>query len=158
MPDTVEDPNGTQILFERNAGEINISPSVSPDGRYLAFYSEKDLFSIDLYLAHAISGKIIRRLSSIVHDNEIDALNFIESAGTHGRPIAALFAFIGFSKGKSKLIIVDVFDGKLIQEFTIPKVPSFNYPAWSPDGKNIVVSGLVNGINDLYQYDLTSKK
>jgi len=82
MPDTVEDPNGTQILFERNAGEINISPSVSPDGRYLAFYSEKDLFSIDLYLAHAISGKIIRRLSSIVHDNEIDALNFIESAGT----------------------------------------------------------------------------
>jgi Tol biopolymer transport system component len=69
-----------------------------------------------------------------------------------------MFAFIGFSKGKSKLIIVDVFDGKLIQEFTIPKVPSFNYPAWSPDGKNIVVSGLVNGINDLYQYDLTSKK
>ena len=127
MPDTVEDPNGTRILFERNAGEINISPSVSPDGRYVAFYSEKDLFSIDLYLAHAISGKIIRRLSSIVHDNEIDALNFIESAGTWS-PDSRMFAFVGFSKGKSKLIIVDVFDGKLIQEFTIPGVPSFNYP------------------------------
>lgn len=69
-----------------------------------------------------------------------------------------MFAFVGFSKGKSKLIIVDVFDGKLVQEFSIPGVPSFNYPAWSPDGNSIVVSGLVNGINDLYQYDLTTKK
>lgn len=157
MPDSVEDPNGTRILFERNAGEINISPSVSPDGRYVAFYSEKDLFSIDLYLAHATSGKIIRRLSSIIHDNEIDALNFIESAGTWS-PDSRLFAFVGFSKGKSKLIIVDVFNDKVVQEFTIPGVPSFNYPAWSPDGSSIVVSGLVNGVNDLYLYNIESRR
>ncbi|BDX38956.1 peptidase S9 [Tenuifilaceae bacterium CYCD] len=156
MPDSVEDPSGTRILFERNAGELNISPAVSPDGRYVAFYSEKDLFSIDLYLAHATSGKIIRRLSSIVHDNEIDALNFLESAGTWS-PDSRQFAFIAFSKGKNKILIVDAFDDKLVNEFSIPGVPSFNYPAWSPDGENIVVSGLVNGINDLYMINIKTR-
>lgn len=153
MPDSIEDPAGSRILFERNAGEINISPAVSPDGRYVAFYSEKDLFSIDLFLAHATSGKIIHRLSSIVHDNEVDALNFIESAGTWS-PDSRQFAFIAFSKGRNKILIVDAFDDKLMNEITLPGVPSFNYPAWSPDGQNIVVSGLVNGVNDLYMVNI----
>lgn len=156
LPDSLEDPAGTRILFDRNAGNINISPSVSPDGRYVAFYSEKDLFSIDLYVAHAISGKIIRRLSKIVHDNEIDALNFIESAGTWS-PDSRYFAFVGVSKGKSKLIIVDVLANHLKEEFYLAGVPSFNYPTWSPDGKSIVVSGTVNGINDLYRVNLSTK-
>ena len=153
MKDSVDNPAGNQTIFEKNAGEINISPAVSPDGRYVAFYSEKDLFSIDLFLANAASGRIIRKLSSTVHDNEIDALNFIESAGTWS-PDSKQFAFVAFSKGKNKLLIVDVFDEKLVKEFLIPGVPSFNYPAWSPDGETIVVSGLVEGVNDLYSYNL----
>jgi len=153
MKDSVDSPAGNRTIFEKNAGQLNISPSVSPDGRYVAFYSEKDLFSIDLFLANAASGRIIRKLSSTVHDNEIDALNFIESAGTWS-PDSKQFAFIAFSKGKNKLLIVDVFDEKLVQEFLIPGVPSFNYPAWSPDGNTIVVSGLVEGVNDLYSYNL----
>ncbi|NOU19506.1 MAG: tolB protein precursor [Bacteroidales bacterium] len=153
MKDSVDTPAGNRTIFEKNAGEINISPSVSPDGRYVAFYSEKDLFSIDLFLANAASGRIIRKLSSTVHENEIDALNFIESAGTWS-PDSKQFAFVAFSKGKNKLLIVDVFNEKLVKEFLIPGVPAFNYPAWSPDGETIVVSGLVEGINDLYSYNL----
>ena len=157
MKDSVDSPAGNRTIFEKNAGQLNISPSVSPDGRYVAFYSEKDLFSIDLFLANAASGRIIRKLSSTVHDNEIDALNFIESAGTWS-PDSKQFAFVAFSKGKNKLLIVDVFNEKLVKEFLIPGVPAFNYPAWSPDGETIVVSGLVDGVNDLYSYNLVSHK
>ncbi len=157
MKDSVEEPSGKLTIFEKNAGQMNISPSISPDGRYLAFYSERDLFSIDLYMANAATGKIIRKLSSVVHENEIDALNFIESAGTWS-PDSRQFAFIGFSKGRNVLIIVDVLDGKLVKEFTIPGVPSFNYPAWSPTGESIVVSGLVEGKNDLFLYNLKNGK
>ena len=153
MKDSVDNPVGNKVIFEKNAGQLNISPAVSPDGRYVAFYSEKDLFSIDLFLANAASGRIIRKLSSKVHDNEIDALNFIESAGTWS-PDSKQFAFIAFSHGKNKLLIVDVFNDKIIKEFMIPGVPSFNYPAWSPNGESIVVSGLVDGVNDLYLYNL----
>ncbi|RPH34476.1 MAG: tolB protein precursor [Bacteroidales bacterium] len=148
-----ESPAGNRTIFEKNAGMINISPSVSPDGRYVAFFSEKDLFSIDLFMANAASGRIMRKLSSTVHENEIDALNFIESAGTWS-PDSKQFAFVAFSKGKNKILIADVFDEKLVKEFLIPGVPAFSYPSWSPDGETIVVSGLVEGVNDLYAYNI----
>lgn len=153
MKDSFDSPSGNRTIFEKNAGYLNISPAVSPNGRYVAFFSEKDLFSIDLFLANAASGRIMRKISSTVHENEIDALNFIESAGTWS-PDSKQFAFVAFSKGKNKILIADVFDEKLVKEFLIPGVPAFNYPTWSPDGQTIVVSGLVDGVNDLYSYNL----
>ncbi|MDP4221961.1 MAG: tolB protein precursor, partial [Bacteroidota bacterium] len=48
---------GKKIVTDKNAGEMNISPSISPDGKYIAFFSEKNIFTLDLYLADASSGK-----------------------------------------------------------------------------------------------------
>jgi len=151
MQDTVDSPSGKRIIDESNAGNINISPAISPDGKYIAFYSEKNLFSIDLFLADAATGRILQKISSTVHRNEIDALNFIESAGTWS-PDSKYFAFVAFGKGKNKLLVVDVERRRMSMEIEIRGVPSFNYPAWSSDGKSIVVSGLVDGQNDLFQY------
>ncbi len=155
MKDTVDRPLGKQIIHEGNAGETNISPAISPNGKYVAFYSEKNLFSIDLFLAEAETGEIIHKLSSTIHRNEIDALNFIESAGAWS-PDSKKFAFVAFSKGINKLLVADVERKRLVHEIEIPNVPSFNYPVWSPDGASIVVSGLVDGSNDLYQYFIES--
>lgn len=156
MKDTVDNPLGEMILHEKNAGRMNISPAISPNGEFVAFYSEKDLFSIDLFMADAQTGRIIQKISSTVHRNEIDALNFIESAGTWS-PDSRQFAFTAFGKGKNKLLVVDVSRKKMVQEIEIPGVPSFNYPAWSPNGEEIVVSGLVDGQNDLYLYNLKTR-
>lgn len=156
MKDTVDSPSGKSLINKDNAGHINISPAISPNGKYIAFYSEKDLFDIDLFLADTQTGKIVQKVSSVVHKNEIDALNFIESAGTWS-PDSKQFAFVAFSKGKNKLIVVDVDRRKLINEIEIPGVPAFNYPIWSPKGDGIVVSGLVDGHNDLYFYNIQSK-
>jgi Tol biopolymer transport system component len=157
MKDTVDSPAGVKIIHEENAGHINISPAISPDGKYVAFYSEKDLFSIDLFLAEVETGRIIQKLSSTVHRNEIDALNFIESAGTWS-PDSRYFAHIAYSKGRNKLLVVDVERQRLDREITLPNVACFNYPAWSPDGESIIVSGLVDGQNDFYQYYLNTNE
>lgn len=151
MKDSIDTPPGAEVIYKGNAGHINISPSISPDGKYVAFYSEKELFSIDLFLAETATGRTVKQLTSVIHNNEIDALNFIESAGAWS-PDSKKFAFIGFSKGKNKLLIVDVNSRKIESELEIPNVPAFNYPTWSPDGKSVVVSGLVEGVNDLYQF------
>ncbi|MBI4538753.1 MAG: PD40 domain-containing protein [Gemmatimonadetes bacterium] len=64
------------------SGRINLAPSVSPDGRYVAFLSEKDLFAIDLFLADARTGKVIRKLGRSGADPHFDALRYLDSSGS----------------------------------------------------------------------------
>jgi len=143
---------GRQIVSEINGGRMNISPSISPDGKYIAFFSEKNLFTLDLFLADASTGKIIKKLSSVVRNNEIDDFSFIESAGTWS-PDGKTFAFVIFSKGVNKLALLDIKKSRITQKYKIPGVTSFSNPAWSPDGKSIVVTGLVDGVSDLYLFN-----
>jgi len=150
-------PVGNKILFAKNAGDMNISPSLSPDGNHVIFLSEKDVFTFDLYLADAHTGRIIRKLSSTVHNSEIDAFNFIESAGTWS-PDGKRFVFTIFANGRNKLMLVNVKKGRVIGEYEIPGVPSFSNPAWSPVDDKVVVSGMVEGRNSLYLYDLKTKQ
>ncbi len=157
LTDTIDNQKGKRILFEKNAGDINISPSVSPDGKYVVFLSEKDVFSLDLFLADARNGKILRKLSSRINQNEVDALSFMESSGTWS-PDSRYFAFIVFSEGKNKLVIMDVPGKKVTEEISLPGLPAISNPAWSPDGKYIAVTGMKNGVSDLFLYEVYSKK
>ena len=90
----------------RRISELNIGPALSPDGRLLAFLSARDLFSIDLYLADAKTGKIIRKLVSSDRDPHFESLRFIDSGGAWS-PDNRRLAFITFSKGDNYLSIVD---------------------------------------------------
>lgn len=146
---------GTKLISDRNSGEMNLSPSISPDGKFIAFFSEKDVFTLDLFLADAKTGKVIKKLSSVVKNRNIDDFNFIESSGTWS-PDGKKFAFVVFSKGVNKLAVLNVKRGRITQEFRIPGVVSISNPSWSPDGNKIVMSGMVDGISDLYSYDLLS--
>lgn len=152
-----EDTVGRRLLSGKNSGDMNIAPALSPNGKYVMFLSEKNLFSVDLFLADARNGKTIRQIASTTRDGHLDAFNFIESAGTWS-PNSKEFAFVAFKKGANVLVIKDIEKGKTTQEISIPNVPAFSNPSWSPDGKEMVVAGLVNGQVDLYSYNLRTKK
>lgn len=155
VPNKSENTIGKKLISDQNAGRLNISPVISPNGRYVIFLSEKDLFTIDIFLAEASSGKIIRKVASTLRDGHIDDFSYIESAGTWS-PRSDQFAFVGISKGENLLIIKDVASGKTIKETTLPGVPAFTNPTWSPNGESIVVTGLVQGQVDLYAYNIRS--
>ncbi len=157
LRDQKESKYGRVVLSEENSGYINVSPAMSPNGKYVVFLSERDVFSTDLYVAETKNGKVISKIYSSLKDSHLDAINSLESAGTWS-PNSRQFAFIGFKKGRNVLIIKNVESGKQDDEFPIDGVPAFTNPTWSPNGKEIVFSGLVNGQTDLYSVNLKTKR
>ena len=144
---------GKRIISEENAGRMNISPAMSPNGRYVIFLSEKNLFSIDLYLADARTGKILKKITSTTRDGHLDDISFLESSGTWS-PNSKEYAFVAFEKGRNVLVIKEVETGKTTQVIEVDGVKAINNPAWSPDGKTLVFTGMDEGQVDLYSYDL----
>jgi len=147
---------GTKIIDNKNAGNMNVAPALSLDGKYVAFMSEKDLFGIDLFLADAKTGRIIRKLSSQISNGHIDDFNFIESAGAWS-PDSKQFAFSIFSQGKNQMMIINVANGTTVSQTPMAQVQQFGNLTWSPNGKDIAFSGMVEGQSDIFSYNLDSK-
>jgi Tol biopolymer transport system component len=153
-----QDPDSAGILLlapSTGSGTQNVSPSISPDGRFVVFLSEKDLFSVDLFLADAQSGEILRKLSSANSDPHIEALRYIDSSGTWS-PDGRFFAFVVTADGNNRMVVIDVDNGDQERIIDFPGIGAVNNPAWSPDGRWLAFSGSVGGITDLYLYDLES--
>ena len=155
--DTAVTPVGRSVINTGNSGRMNVAPAISPDGKHIAFLSEKSLFSIDLFLADAETGENIRRLSSKLTNEDIDEYSFIESSGAFS-PDSRKFAFSVFSRGKSKLMVVDVESGKQLALEAMGDISEFANIAWSPDGETVAFSGLQNGYSDIYLYNLADKE
>ncbi|HKY20826.1 MAG TPA: BamA/TamA family outer membrane protein [Vicinamibacterales bacterium] len=135
----------------RNA--TNVSPSISPDGRSIVFFSSRDLFSIDLYLAETATGKILRKLVDTAQNQHFTSLQFISSAGSWS-PDSKQFVVGGIHAGKAVLALLNVQNGDVTREIELPDVGEVLNPTWSPDGKSIAFSATVGGDSDLFIYNL----
>src|SRR5262245_56732614 len=94
------------ISREQGGGEMNVTPSISPDGSRVVFLSEKSLFSIDMYVAEVATGRITRKLVETTKDPHFDSLQFIASAGDWA-PDNRRFVFAALHAGQPVLTIVD---------------------------------------------------
>lgn len=148
-------PPGQSLIGTESGGRLNVVPSISPDGQYMAFWSEKNLFSIDLFIAETATGRIVEKVTSNSFNSHVDQYSSYESAVAWS-PDSRQIAFVAFAKGRNRLLIGNI-DGKITQQIDIAGVSSFTNPTWSPDGSTIVVNGLVEGQSDLYAYNLKTK-
>ncbi len=154
-------PDGTAkpIILQRTkrGGEYNIGPTVSPDGRTVAFYSSRGLFSIEIYLADAETGKVTAQLGSLNSPRHFDALSFVNSAGTWS-PDGRRFAYVVYEQGNQVIQVYDVLRRKTERTLKTPGIGAALDPSWSPDGRTLAFVGQVGGISDLYTYDLASDR
>ena len=140
----------------RSATDLNIGPALSPDGRFLAFLSTRELFDIDLFLADTSTGEIVRRLVSSDRDSHFESLRFIEAAGAWS-PDGTQLAFVTYAKGDNFLSIVNV-DSRRTEHHRVQGVDAITGASWAPDGRSLVISGQATGVSDLFIFDLDSKQ
>lgn len=134
----------------------NVSPSISPDGRHIVFFSSRDLFSIDLYLAETATGRVVRKLVDTAQNSHFTSLQFISSAGSWS-PDSRQFVVGGVHAGKAVLAILNIAGGDVAREIEVPQVGEILNPTWSPNGKAIAFSATVGGDSDLFIFDLSAQ-
>ena len=147
---------GQRVLApDIDSGEMNLSPVLSPDGSRVAFLSERDLFTIDLFVADARTGQVLGKLAESERDPHFDAIAFISSAGAWS-PDGGRFAFATFTEGDGGIAVSDAERRRVDRFYDLGEVGEVHSLAWSPDGASIAFSGSSGGITDLWLLNVAS--
>ncbi len=137
----------------RDQSNLNIAPSVSPQGDRIAYFSDRKQYS-DVYLMSAFDGRVIRRVIRGERNRAFEALPLLRGGITWSAD-GERMALTAKSAGRDRLYIVDSRRGDILHRFDLP-CDELTYPAWSPQGDSIVVGGIKNGRSDLYLVDAKS--
>jgi Tol biopolymer transport system component len=136
------------LTQKRSDGTLHLAPALSPDGRDIAYFSERNSFFVDLYLADAETGKVKRRLVKSTLNSNFESLRFINSAGSFS-PDGRYFAIAAKHRDRDDLVILDARKGEEVRRIRIP-LNGLTTPSWSPDGKQLVFTGYDGGLSDLF--------
>ena len=148
---------GERVLERQGReGEMDLSPALSPDGRHVAFFTRRGLFSIDLYVAETATGRVVKKLTGPNTDSHFDAISFINSSGAWS-PDGNRFAFVIQREGDNEISIYDVESGRVSGGVKVRTVGEITSLSWSSNGQ-IAFSGTSGGLSDLYIYDVEAER
>ncbi|MDH3216565.1 MAG: BamA/TamA family outer membrane protein [Candidatus Krumholzibacteria bacterium] len=142
---------GRLIIDKKRGGQYNIAPALSPDGTKLIFFSEKDLFAINLFLADAQTGRIEHTIIRAERDPHLESLQFINSGGAwdhEGKRVA----FATVVQGRPALGFLDIERRKIVRKIRFEELGEILNPTWSPDGRRIAFSAVAGGFTDIFIY------
>ncbi len=146
------DPTNVGTALAAQIDGLTISPSLSDDGRYVAFFAQPDLFSLELTLADTQSGKLLGKLSASGASRHFDQLRFTESSGDFA-PAGDRFAFVIQRNGDNGIAIASVPELEIEQTLFLDEITGISHVAWHPSGRRLIVAGTNAGRSDLYEID-----
>jgi Tol biopolymer transport system component len=133
--------------------ESRLSPSVSPDGRRVAFIQAIGKFTRSISIADAETGKNLQTVLSFNRDAHLEEISFDKSSGEWA-PDGTKFAVTAYDRGASVIEVVDLSLPSGPRVIGIPGVDEITGLGWSPDGHAMVISSSSGGEDRLYLYDL----
>jgi hypothetical protein len=144
---------GSGHFQKGGSGRVQLGPALSPDGRRAVFFSERDRFSLDLFLADVSTGRIVRKLATTTASARFDSLQPLRSVGAWS-PSGASFVFPAVRQGHAALVVYDMRHARRDREVQFAGLGQILSISWSPDGGRLVFSALAGGFTNLYLYDL----
>ena len=146
------------VIPRKKGQRTERQPGVEP-GRHARSSSSRSaiLFSIDLFVADARTGKIIRKITNTATDPTSRACSSCLRPA-HGITSGKRFVFPGISKGQPVLTIVDVDRGRTEREIRLEDARRGAQPRVVAGRTHVAFSALVGGFNDLFVYDLEADK
>jgi WD40 repeat protein len=136
------------LTEKRSDGTLHLAPALSPDGSQVAYFSEKDFYFVDLYLADGSTGKVQRRILKSGISSNYETYRFINSQANWS-PDGKYLAFAAKRGPRDVIVIVDVERNKEIERIEV-KLNGITTPSWSPDGEQLVFTGYDGGLSDLF--------
>jgi hypothetical protein len=135
------------------AGRTNLGPAISPDGRFIAVFSQGDPFSFSLTLVDAGTGRALRTLGSTGTDVHFDTLHFINASGAWS-PDSLSFAFPVQSDGKDAIAVASIPDGHISRVIPVPLLSDVSGISWSPREHQLALAATSDAQSGLWLLDL----
>jgi Tol biopolymer transport system component len=139
---------------EREKAGFNLAPALSPDGKQVAFLSDRNFYQ-DLFLADAETGKIKTKLVSGNRTESFETLRFL-SAGLAFSHDGQYLAFTAKAGAEDALYVMRIKGRKIVGQYRFG-LEGVLTPSWSPDDSKIVFAGLDGGVTDLFIVDRDGK-
>ncbi len=136
------------LTEKRSEGTLHLAPALSPDGSQVAYFSEKDFYFVDLYLADGSTGKVKRRILKSGISSNYETYRFINSQANWS-PDGKYLAFAAKRGPRDVIVIVDVARNKEVKRIDV-KLSGVTTPSWSPDGQQLAFTGYDGGLSDLF--------
>ncbi|MEK7330118.1 MAG: hypothetical protein AAB113_04880, partial [Candidatus Eisenbacteria bacterium] len=134
----------------RDESSLNTSPSVSPQGDRIAYFSDRRQYT-DVYLMSALDGKVMRRVIRGERNVKFESIPSFRSALTWS-PDGSTLGLTAKSAGRDVLYLVSARNGRVVKRLDLD-VDALYYPAWSPVSDSLVVVGVKDGRSDLWLVD-----
>jgi Tol biopolymer transport system component len=137
---------------------LNVAPSVSPDGKRVAYIANKKLDDDIYLLSQDQNGKWKEELLIAGGKGKrFETLRYFDSSIGWSRDGNRL-AFIAKSGKDDALYVMNPHTKKVTQRFVFAQLNGLQSPSFSPWGDEVVFVGIAGGVSDLYIVDLADGK
>ncbi len=158
---TLQRPDQIAQQITRQEGyfhRMNLVPSVSPDGKKIAYVANKNLTDEIYLLEQRSNGKFEnRRLITGGQSRDFESLRFFDTTINWSRDGSRL-AFVSKAGKDDAIYVMDVNRDAILHKLVFAELNGLVSPSFSPAGDELVFVGISGGRSDLYTVDLADRK
>ncbi len=153
------DSLGTKISKRENfIHRMNLIPTVSPNGKHVAYITNKNLRDEIYLLSKTEDGDYEeKQLIKGGASKSFESLRFFSSSMNWSRD-GKLFTFVTKSGPDDALYVMNPHTEKITHKFIFDELNGLQSPSFSPDANKIAFVGMSGGQSDLYILDLKTER